>query len=49
MAKKNTTFKIQDVHAFACEALKNVTKENWGKATQHMIKVEDAFWEVEFG
>ena len=49
MARKNTTFKIKNVQALVCEALKNVTKENWGKAIQHVIKVEDAFWEVDFG
>ena len=32
-----------------CEALKNVTKETSGKSIQHVIKVEDAFWEVDFG
>ena len=49
MERKNTIFKIKDVQVLVCEALKNVTKENWGQAIQHVIKVEDAFWEVDFG
>ena len=49
MARKNTIFKIEDVQTLACEALRNVMKENWGKAIQHVIKVEDAFWEMDFG
>ena len=49
MARKNTGFKITDVQTLVCKALRNVTKENWGKAIQHVIKVEDAFWEVYFG
>ena len=49
VARKNTTFKIKDVQTLVCETLRNVTKEDWGKAIKHVIKVDDAFWEVDFG
>ena len=30
-------------------ALQGVTRLNWLKAINHVLKVEDAFWKVDFG
>ena len=49
VSRKNTTSKIKEVKTLVDEALKHVTPENWRKAIQHTIKVEDAFRKVDFG
>ena len=49
VARKNTTFKIADVKCLMNNALQGVTRLNWLKAINHVLKVEDAFWKVDFG
>ena len=49
VARSNVTFKIYDVKNLVDEAIKNVTKRNWMKAEQHVNKVEEEFWKVDFG
>ena len=49
VAKRNVTFKMTDVKRLVNEALANVTPENWKDAVNHTIKVEDEYWEMDFG
>ena len=49
VARKNTTFKIADVKCLMNNALQGDTILNWSKAINHVLKVEDTFWKVDFG
>ena len=49
VAGKNTTFKMRDVKELLTNVLQNVTKANWRKAIDHTKKLEDAFWQEDFG
>ncbi|KAJ8915262.1 hypothetical protein NQ315_014769 [Exocentrus adspersus] len=41
VAGKNKTFKLKDVKELLIEALNNVTKVNWQKCVEHVIKEEE--------
>ena len=49
VVRKNTTFKIAEVKCLMNNALQGVTRLNWSKAINHVLKVEDAFCKVNFG
>ena len=50
VARKNTTFKIANFKCLMNNALQGVTRLNWSKDINHVLKVEDAsFWKVNFG
>ncbi|KAJ8910114.1 hypothetical protein NQ315_013254 [Exocentrus adspersus] len=41
VAGKNKTFKLKDVKELLIEALNNVTKVNWKKCVEHVIKEDE--------
>lgn len=47
VAIKNTTFKFGDMKDLFYEARSKITTEDWKKCTQHVIKVEDKFWQLD--
>ncbi|XP_072022707.1 uncharacterized protein [Amphiura filiformis] len=47
VATKNSTFKMVDVKKHLENALANVTPENWAKAEQHVIKLEEEMYNNE--
>ena len=49
VAKKNVKFNITSVRELMTEALRNVSRENWAAAVNHVIKVEAAFRAADFG
>ena len=49
VGQKNITFKISDVKNLVDKAIKNFTERKWMKAEQHVKKVEEEFWKVDFG
>ena len=49
VGQKNVTFKISDIKNIVDKAIKNFTEQKWMKAEQHVKKVEEEFWKVDFG
>lgn len=47
VARKNTTFKLNDVRQLLLESISTITKENWQKAVEHAIKEEQKMWRVD--
>ena len=47
VARKNTTWKIKDVHNLCMEAVAQVTPTNWRDAIQSTIKREDQYWKTD--
>ncbi|XP_042146286.1 uncharacterized protein LOC121835838 [Ixodes scapularis] len=45
VARSNSSFKLKDVKVLLEQAIKNVTKDNWTAAIQHVKKMEKQFWE----
>ncbi len=45
--KNNTTFRMADVRNLANEGIARVTREDWRKACDHVLKVEEEFWRTE--
>ena len=49
VANKNTTFKISDVHKLIQECLKNLAWKNWWETVEYTMKIEEAFYKLDFG
>jgi transposase len=47
VARKNTTYKMEDVRAHFEEALKEVNAERWRKCIEHVMKEEQKMWELD--
>ncbi|KAM7315596.1 uncharacterized protein ISCGN_005379 [Ixodes scapularis] len=45
VARSNSSFKLKDVKVLLEQAIKNITKDNWTAAIQHVKKMEKQFWE----
>ena len=44
VARRNKTFRLQDVKRLVVESLADVTAENWRDAVTHVEKVEKDYW-----
>ena len=44
VARRNKTFRLQDVKRLVVESLADVTPENWRDAVTHVEKVEKDYW-----
>lgn len=44
----NSTFKLQDVHKLLRDGIDRCTPEMWKNFIQHIKKIEDKFWEIDF-
>jgi hypothetical protein len=47
VARKNVTFKFQDVKKFFDAASSNVTTENWVNAIRHVHGEEQKMWQLD--
>lgn len=47
VARKNTTFKIKDLHQLFTHAVGNVSVENWKNAIRHTQDEEERMWQVD--
>lgn len=44
----NTTFKLPNIKKLLIDGVNNWTPKTWKNFIQHVIKVEDRFWKVDF-
>ncbi|XP_050309960.1 uncharacterized protein LOC126745940 [Anthonomus grandis grandis] len=47
VARKNTTFKLNDVKLLLIEAINGVTADDWKKCIGHVIKEEQKMWDLD--
>ncbi|XP_050295356.1 uncharacterized protein LOC126735393 [Anthonomus grandis grandis] len=47
VARKNTTFKLNDVKLLLSEAINGVTADDWKKCIGHVIKEEQKMWDLD--
>ena len=43
MAKNNTTFRLKDVKELTYAAFGKITKDEWTKAEEHVVKIEKEY------
>lgn len=47
VARKNTSYKLQDVEKHMRKAMENVTSDNWKNCVKHTMKEEEKMWKLD--
>ena len=47
VAMENKTFKLGEIQVITCEAMKDVDKEYFSKCEDHVLIIEEEYWENE--
>jgi transposase len=47
VARRNTTFKMNDVQVLFEKALSEIDGEKWSKCIEHVIKIEERMWDLD--